>query len=502
MKIRRFFAKDMRSGLADVSKEMGPEAAILSTNSVNGGIEIVAATDYEQSLLDPRHRNRGEAKNKHKEQSPQNTTAVSRPHYSDTVDVLHAVSSKQKLNTETAFSTPVKTFKDTLQRQQLSSAMEVSEKSATKNHKLPLPSGAALEKVAQQKNIKPKRELENEAMVQNSRDYAPVERKNEQLADQNNARQDFKWGVDPVISGVKDELELIRGLLQSQLAELSWTHKLGADPVSAELLKRLVALGLPVSLAEVYTNRKQSAELKDAWYQVAAAMAHDIKILKFDPVQQGGCYALVGPTGVGKTTTIAKLAAMAAIKYGVDSVAMISTDSYRIAAHEQLTVYGQIMGVQVVSVTDAASLNRTLQRLAEKRLILIDTAGIGQRDKRLAEQVACLTRSGENIRNLLVLSATAQLAATNESVQRFGELQLDGAILTKLDEATSLGPALTTLIRTGLAVSFITNGQNVPDDIHPARAHDLVTEAINLANSYPAETQDDWRIAQELKIAG
>ncbi len=495
MKIRRFFAKDMRTGLAEISKELGSDAAILSTNSVNGGIEIVAATDYEQSLLDSRHSSSGQPKaTRTKNASRRNSTGSSFSDGHKTARNSHQEHPGESVISDVDFESTLNGLKkqqthkkpDEIKRTSSNTASSSVASSAqfTDNPSIQATSvnDTFAEVVTENKEPSPSNSIYNTGSTA-----------------EKTLNKDFSWGVDPVISGVKDELELIRGLLQSQLAELSWKHKIGSDPVSTELLKRLVALGLPVSLSESYTLKKQSAELKQAWYQVAAALAHDINISTIDPVQQGGCYALVGPTGVGKTTTIAKMAAMAALKYGADSVAMISTDSYRIAAHEQLTVYGQIMGVQVISVADANALSRTLQQLSDKRLILIDTAGIGQRDKRLAEQVACLTRSGENIQNLLVLSATAQLASIKESVQRFGELKLDGAILTKLDEATSLGPALTTLIRTGMAVSFVTNGQNVPDDIHPARAHDLITEAINLANSYPQESEDEWQIAQSMK---
>ncbi len=466
MKIRRFFARDMRSGLAEISKEMGVDAAILSTNRVKGGIEIVAATDYEQSLLDQRH----SRTNRH----PSDRARTS-PISNAIAPKMEASRVKaEKGTTEISPSNPAATLSSTENFGQVISRQQKNKKQTQQIH--------AADKLAptlpeQQSVHSSKRGSYSSAATPTAKatetsSYASIYHHS---GAKNAHKSDFNWGVDPVISGVKDELQLIRGLLQSQLAELSWTHKIGSDPVSAELLKRLVASGLPVSLSESYILKKKSDNLKNSWYQIVAALAHDITISAVNPVEQGGCFALVGPTGVGKTTTLAKMAAMAALKYGADSVAMISTDSYRIAAHEQLTVYGQIMGVQVISVADAESLGRTLQKLANKRLLLIDTAGIGQRDQRLAEQVACLTRSGGAIQNLLVLSATAQLASVKESVQRFGALKLTGAILTKLDETTSLGAAITTLIRTGLALSFVTNGQNVPDDIHPARAHDLIT---------------------------
>jgi len=301
-----------------------------------------------------------------------------------------------------------------------------------------------------------------------------------------------------VITGVKHELELLRGLLQTQLADLCWTRKMETNPVNVEIMRRLVSMELPVLLAEAYATKIKEEEIGEAWYKVAALLAHDIAISKLDPVDQGGCFALVGPTGVGKTTTVAKLAALAALKYGPESVAMISTDSYRIAAHEQLKIYGQILNVPVISVSNADEMAQTLEHFSNRRLILIDTAGVGQRDQRLAEQVSCLTGVEQQIQNILVLSATAQMSVLTETIQRFGQLVLKGTILTKLDETTSLGPVITTLIRTKLPLSFITDGQNVPDDIHGAKSHQIIADAISLANRYPLEKDEEWKIAQGL----
>jgi len=470
MKIRRFFAKDMRTGLADVSKELGQDAAILSTNKVKGGIEIVAATDYEQSLLDSR---RG--------MSSKRRTVTNKSQHENPSKMHQAVKNDQSDSTQKVTSTDFKKL--------------LVEQKQSKIDNLKSINSSSKEQVQEQieQNTSERYFNSNKASIAQDNDVG---------TSFNSPSKDYQWGVDPVISGVKDELELIRGLLQTQLAQLSWKGKVAENPIDTEILKRLVALGFPVSLAEKFSSLHQNKDLQKAWYEVAASIASEIPIADINPVEQGGCFALVGPTGVGKTTTIAKLAAMSAVKYGPDSVAMISTDSYRIAAHEQLSVYGQIMGVKVISVSDPVSLSKTLNQLANKRLILIDTAGIGQRDKRLAEQVACLSQSGENIKNLLVLSTTAQLASIKETVQCFSTLKLSGAILTKLDETTSLGSALTALIRTGLSTSFVTDGQNVPDDIHPARAHQLMTDAINLANQYPQDSEIEWSIAQQLKKVG
>lgn len=512
MKIRRFFAKDMRSGLAQVTKELGSDAAILSTNNVNGGIEIVAATDYEQAMAAARKQKQESdeallasslsSSSQATSTQPNSSLATSSNSYlpsyaemgEDKVNLRgrSESSSKRKLNSQAASN-----FKSAQQSKFKNNAKTSSKikppaqpgaQPRTESLVEPIPQFDLTDATAQSKNNDKYTNSLSRGQSQNM--AASISAASKQ--------KNFEWGQDPVIAGVQQELELLRSLLQTQLADLSWTRKMETDPVNVEIMRRLVSMELPVLLSEKYATKIESHEIGEAWYKVAAMLAHDINISELDPVEQGGCYALVGPTGVGKTTTVAKMAAIAALKYGSESVAMISTDSYRIAAHEQLKIYGQILNIPVVSVANAEELEQTLDHFENRRLILIDTAGVGQRDQRLAEQVNCLTGSRQGVKNLLVLSATAQTTILSETVQSFRQLELAGAILTKLDETTSLGPVITALIRTQLPLSFITDGQNVPDDIHRAKAHQLVTDAISLANSYPLEKDEEWRIAQGL----
>jgi len=463
MKIRRFFAKDMRTGLKQVSQEMGPEAAILSTNSVNGGIEIVAATDYEEAI-------RFSKMDKAKQTTTTELQGSSIP---------QSTSGFVEANKQ-----PV---------QQINFNNPVNKPISRKNQSL-RGSNSALETAARNSTIKQENPLKAEVTTKYHQQPLATD------GDFNNSRQQqLNWGTDPVISNVHDELKLLRGMLQGQFAENDWGLRKNQNPVEAELIKRLVNLGLPVELAQKYSVVDETMEVGDAWYKVAASFAHDLPIADEDIIESGGCYALVGPTGVGKTTSVAKLAAMAVKKYGADSVALISTDSYRIAAHQQLEIYAQIMGVVIASVGDANELDSAIHGFSEKKLILIDTAGISQRDRRLTEQLSCLNVSNHNIKHLLVLSATSQLANLTESIKRFGQFRLQGAIITKIDEATSLGKVLATITRAQLGLYYITDGQNVPDDIHPAKAHQLVTEAISLANQYPREKAEEWQLAQNLK---
>lgn len=200
---------------------------------------------------------------------------------------------------------------------------------------------------------------------------------------------------------------------------------------------------------------------------------------------QGGVFALVGPTGVGKTTTIAKLAARGVMRYGASGVALLTTDSYRIAAQDQLRVYARILGVSVHPVKDAANLAMLLGELGDKRVVLIDTIGMSQRDRLVANQSALLAGS-RAVRKILLLNATANVATLEEVVSGYAPGEKPGCIITKVDEAAGLAPALDVCVRHGLMLHYLTNGQRVPEDIHlPNRAY-LLHRALRAVSRHPA----------------
>jgi len=189
-----------------------------------------------------------------------------------------------------------------------------------------------------------------------------------------------------------------------------------------------------------------------------------------DIVDRGGVYALVGPTGVGKTTTTAKLAARCVLRHGASKVALVTTDGYRIGAHEQLRIYGRILGVSVHLVKDADELKQTLLDLQHKHMVLVDTMGMSQRDRMVGEQVAMFGDS--HVKRLLLLSATSRGDTLDDVVRAYNGPDLAGCILSKVDEATGLASALDVIIRHGLRLHYVSNGQRVPEDLHlPNRAY-------------------------------
>jgi flagellar biosynthesis protein FlhF len=268
---------------------------------------------------------------------------------------------------------------------------------------------------------------------------------------------------------MRTEMRSIRSLLEAQLGRLIWDDQSRQTPEIAGLLRNFSQLGLDADIARRLAERSVTTHPTGGWTAVLRTLVEELPVADRDPVSDGGTYAVIGPTGVGKTTTIAKLAARAALQYGPDSVGLITTDTFRVAAREQLDTYGQIIGIPVSHASDAQSLSEAIDALKDRRLILIDTAGLSQRDPRLPEQLARLGGTSSGITTLLALPANAHPGAMQEIVDVFQTARPAACILTKTDEATSLGGALSVLIRSQLPLAYVANGQRVPEDLHLMR---------------------------------
>lgn len=290
------------------------------------------------------------------------------------------------------------------------------------------------------------------------------------------------WSQDPTLVQMRHEMNSMRGLLEQQLPGLAWGEMARKHPLRARLVYSLRETGLSPVLAKQIANKvAEQSDFDAGWREALALLAHRIKVADTDMLDKGGIVALLGPTGVGKTTTIAKLAARFVLRHGARHMALVTTDNYRIGAHEQLRAYARILGVQVQTAANAAELNEVLHGFRDKRLVLIDTAGMSQRDQRLMQQIEMLRSKNFKIMNYLVMSATTQHAALVDVARAFNAGSMSGCILTKLDEATSLGGPLSVIIQQQLPVAYYSDGQRVPEDLHTARAHSLVSSGVMLA---------------------
>ena len=282
---------------------------------------------------------------------------------------------------------------------------------------------------------------------------------------------------EKLLSEMREELKYLRNIVENRFFDLEWANYSNSNPINAEIIKRLLNCGVSTKLArEVVRELPYTDKPETAWEEAIQKMGARLRLVNEDIVDKGGVIALVGPTGVGKTTTVAKLAARYAMRRGVRHTALITTDNYRVGAHEQLRTYGRLLDMPVRNALNKDELQTHLDDLLDKDLVLIDTAGMSQRDMRISEQLSVLKESKANIKVFLVVAATSQLAGLEETINVFRGINLDGCILTKLDEATSLGPAISAMIEKNLSLAYVSDGQRVPEDLHLARIDKLINQ--------------------------
>ncbi|WED43751.1 flagellar biosynthesis protein FlhF [Legionella cardiaca] len=352
MKLKRFVAQDTRSAMQQIKATFGPDAVILSSSRVENGVEIVAAIDFDETVL-----------------------------------------------TATAA---------------IASAEPVS-----------------------QKNVAP---------------------------------------VTSPLDDMRQEIQTLRGMLETQMRG-QVAH--GKQPLHALLTQKLLDLSVSqMTAGSLVAQVNPSLNQQKAWQQVLSHFSDILPIRNLQFIEEGGAYAFVGPTGVGKTTTLAKIAARFALRYGADKLGLVTMDTYRVAAHEQLMLYGKILGVQVCIARDDVSLARIIRQLNEKKLILIDTAGTNPADNRVNVQMDLLNSQLHSISTVLVLSATSQYQVLINAIKHYGISRLEQCIITKLDEAVSLGGVLSAVAETGLEISYLTHGQRVPEDIKMATRHQLIEQFV------------------------
>lgn len=292
------------------------------------------------------------------------------------------------------------------------------------------------------------------------------------------------------LRAMEEELHLVRKMLErtqseknsAAAASAGTTSKANSSP-RQKLTEQLLTLGLSEQVIDKISSDLNLTGREEDWKKALSYLADCIPIRSTGDAFRG-CIAFMGPTGVGKTTSIGKIAAQYVLKHGAGSVALITTDTYRIAAHEQLRTFGRILGVPVDVVNEYTDLNEVLDKYSDYSLVLVDTAGMNPRDRNLERQLAMMKRARGHLKKLLVLPCTSQRQVLKTVVDVYAQIQLDGCVLSKLDESASLGEAISVVIEEGLPVMYVADGQRIPDDIEPARAHNLISRAVYTAEQF------------------
>jgi flagellar biosynthesis protein FlhF len=452
MKIKRFFAADIRQAMRMVKEELGADAVIMSNRPVDGGVEIVAARDFDEQLIHNKlHKQRAG------EQDPPHAAALLKAKSNELPDFeaekkhLHIISSARKPGVDG--SIPERPL-----RRNIDQYVGYAEKIQVRSHQDELAAKIAKLSVTNVSEDKP----------------APIKAPEIKLSE---IKQESL--SDRLLMEMSKELKYLRTAFDNRLSEVTSVQGAKSNPVRIELLQRLAAMNISKKLSAKMANRFiNHTDTELIFTKTQELLAKELPIAEDNLLESGGIVALVGPTGVGKTTTIAKLAAKFILKHGPRQVALITTDNYRIGAHEQLNTYGRILDVPVRVASSADELCDLIEVFADKRLILIDTAGMSQRDMKLVEQINTLQSSGATIKSYLVMSAATEYKAMNEIIRAFQVFSPQASILTKLDEAAAIGSALSALIEQDLPLAFITDGQQVPEDMHSPCARSLIAHCV------------------------
>jgi flagellar biosynthesis protein FlhF len=298
--------------------------------------------------------------------------------------------------------------------------------------------------------------------------------------------------LDAASDTMSSELKSLRRMLEVQLAQLAWKDLARRAPLHTEILRELTEIGIEQGLAaEIVSALPQNCEANQARRHMGATLAQRLAVTGDQWLEHGGRIALTGPTGVGKTTVLAKLAVRWVLRHGSRDLALVAGDSVRIGAQDQVRSLGQLLGVPVFALDGLQELPGVLARLSRFRMVLVDTPGAGQRDASLPQRLLELAKVGSDLQTTLVLAASTQAGVTEEVVRRFAPARPTSCVLTKVDEAVSLGGTLSVLVRARLPVAYVSEGQRVPEDLRPARSEELIAAAVQLAQTNGAAADEE-----------
>jgi flagellar biosynthesis protein FlhF len=452
MKVKRFFAPDMRQAMRRVRDEIGPDAVIVSNHRVAGGVEVVAAHENDYEVAQQEFTRKKKVTQKRQGQ----------------IDVL---TKGRDSNLEGELQKA---------RMQIAEANQAGRQNSDMAGKVNRQLDADDEDLRSiLTSLKQRQKQKANVAFQNSLNVSALDESSLglDLQDELSIPPSSSGGAnDQMIRSMQDEIAQLKNLLSQQLA----TSQMGGTAHSKPPVQRkLELLGVSEKLSShLLSSMDVQVSPDKAWKSALSKLSESIPVLGEDFIERGGMIAFVGPTGVGKTTTIGKLAARYVLKYGSSSLALVTTDTFRIAAHEQLRTFGRILDVPVRVVDATNSLDDVLHSLRNKRLVLIDTAGLNAQEPHSEAQLEMLEGVSLRLKKLLVVSCSSQRRVVEQAYNAYKRLGLNGCVLSKMDESGSLGEAISLIVEKGLPVTYVTDGQRIPDDIDVAKKSELVSRAV------------------------
>ncbi|MCL7745417.1 flagellar biosynthesis protein FlhF [Guyparkeria hydrothermalis] len=506
MKIKRIIASDMREAMRQVRRVFGDDAVILSNKPVSGGVEVIAAMDFDEKAIQLAAAQQSASRIAGATDRPAAAAerAPRAEHQEPTrpapASTAEAEREEQPAAAESeAPKTTAEMLAERCRRAEAEEPAETAGSAETEDDR-----AAFTEALAAWNEQLAGEPAESTAPVAEE----PVGRSSDRTPSHWDWLVEDQGAAEGRLSTLTEEVAQLRDLFERQLSVMEWHRFSQAHPAEVSTVQRLQDLGLPIGLARELGRAAATAKPERAFVEALKMLGDQLEHRAEDPVEAGGTYAFVGPTGVGKTTTLAKLAARAVLHRGRDSVALITTDRFRIGAQEQLRNYARILNVPLHIARDETHLAQLLEAVADRHLVLIDTSGMSQRDFRMMQKLEALMGAGESVKLLLVLSANAQYPALEDVKKRFAGLPLHGTVLTKLDETVLLGGGLAALVRPLAGVDGAPRrlplvcagvGQRVPEDLWFPKAADLIKQALEMGQSQLEHTDRDdplWMLKQ------
>ena len=523
MKIVRHVARDMRQAMRAIRERLGEEAVILSSRRVGDGVEVTAAVDFDAAGLEAQSIQEQVAE---RLAMPQESRAAARADggaedgapvsladedqliREDLAQIIRGAAPVARTATPAsakapaaalAAPAPVKaslrapasakpSLAAVIAQPALTDAAPIAPTPAA--HAAPAPAATASRALGVAPNSTP--------VPDSPGPEAPLDYDLDDLVGNSVAAP---LAAPAPADAVGSELKTLRRMLETQLAQLAWNDMTRRAPIRVEMLRELTEIGISQELAGHITGQiPENTDLTYARRFAIAALSQYLLVTGDRWLEDGGRIAFIGATGVGKTTTIAKLAVRWVLRHGTKDLALVAADQVRLGAQDQMQALGQLLGAPVYVPEHFETLPTLLSRL-QQRFILIDTPGSSLRDTQLTSRLAVLANSASQLQTALVLAASTQAGALEEAVKRFAPANPCCCLLTKVDEAASLGGALSVLIRSRIPVSYVSEGQRIPEDLRPARALELVSNAVRLAKATGAAADEDLLRRRFGKIA-
>jgi flagellar biosynthesis protein FlhF len=484
MQAKRFVAADMRRALDMVKEEFGEEAMIVSTERTARGVEIVASLETAFQALVEDHDLATMPVSPHQQNianAASRFTSTAMPHV-------------PAANTQAHSSIGMASGKT---KQQLAEEMDIANRKMLASRKAEnMTIGEWANQPPSEYTSAPVEQTINTPLPTPSHAHAPVQSvvDNEEIKRLHNEIADMRDTLEVQLMQMAEtqERQYIESLSYAAVSSPDVSSSAITPPVNgntvmpivSDIKYQLTLMGLPHAcndqlIASIKDNNMPINNKQLLWTHVMAELSKKIPSDLSDPIASGGIYSFLGTTGVGKTTTIAKLAARHVMAHGSDSVVLLTTDTYRIAAHNQLQSLAKILNVTVKVIENLQDLPRYINECSHHSLVLIDTPGMGHNDPLLKQHLHIL-RECKQVKNMLVLSANSQYQMLKASLHSYRLAGLHSCVLTKLDECANLGDAIGVLYEQDLALSYTTDGQSVPKDLAITKPSQLITQAVNM----------------------